>query len=150
MFLLDTNIISELRKSQANSSVVMWANRVPPASLYLSSITILELETGILRIERRDQPQGARLRNWLQHYVLPAFEGRILPVDRVVAIRCAQLHVPDPRSEYDALIAATALVHGMSVVTRNTDDFRGSGVKVLNPFVSQLNEEAGQYSVGRQ
>lgn len=150
MFLLDTNIVSELRKNSADRNVVRWATRVPPASLYLSAITILELETGILRIERRDQPQGLRLRTWLQKHVLPAFDGRILPVDSAVAIRCAQLHVPDPRSEYDALIAATALVHGMSVVTRNIDGFRGSGVKVVNPFISQLNEEPAQYSVSRK
>jgi predicted nucleic acid-binding protein len=147
MFLLDTNVISELRKSNADHNVVRWANRVPPASLYLSAITLLEIETGILRIERRDKLQGARLRTWLQQHVLPAFDGRILAVDGNVAIRCAQLHVPDPRSEYDALIAATALVHGMPVVTRNTEDFRGSGVKVINPFISQLNEEPGEYSV---
>ena len=150
MFVLDTNIISELRKKTgANSNVVGWAARVPPSSLYLSAITILELETGILRIDRRDKVQGERLRRWLQKSVLPAFEGRILPVDAAVAIRCAQLHVPDPRTEHDASIAATALVHGMSVVTRNTDDFRGSGVKVLNPFISQLNEEPAQYVVTR-
>jgi predicted nucleic acid-binding protein len=149
MFLLDTNVISELRKSKADSNVVRWATHVPPASLYLSAITILELETGILRIELRDKAQGTRLRTWLQQHVLPAFDGRILPVDGAVSVRCAQLHVPDPRSEYDALIAATALVHGMPVVTRNTDDFRGSGVKLLNPWISQLNEESEQYSVIR-
>jgi predicted nucleic acid-binding protein len=146
MFLLDTNVISELRKKSANTHVVQWAAQIPPASLYLSAITILELETGILRVERRDQRQGELLRTWLQHSVLPAFTGRILPVDSTVASRCAKLHVPDPRSEYDALIAATALVHGLTVVTRNTQDFRASGVKLLNPWASQLNEEAGRYT----
>ncbi|WP_147482330.1 type II toxin-antitoxin system VapC family toxin, partial [Pseudomonas syringae] len=111
-----------------------------------SSITILELETGILRVERRDPTQGAALRMWLDHHVLKAFAGRILPIDTQVAKRCAQLHVPDSRSECDALIAATALVHGMTVVTRNTADFKSSGAALLNPWISQLNEETAYYS----
>jgi predicted nucleic acid-binding protein len=85
------------------------------------------------------------LRTWLDHHVLPAFSGRILPVDAAVALKCARLHIPDPRSEYDAMIAATALVHGMTVVTRNTADFSGSGVSVINPWVSQLNETRAPY-----
>jgi len=88
----------------------------------------------VLRIERRDAPQGARLRAWMTHHILPEFLDRTLPVDAAVALRCAPLHVPDPRSERDALIAATALVHGMTVVTRNVADFEATGVPLLNPW----------------
>lgn len=137
MFVLDTNVVSELRKAntgKANANVVAWANSVLPASLFLSVISILELEMGILLIERRDQEQGKMLRNWLENQVLPTFEERILAVDTAVARQCARLHVPDPCSERDALIAATALVHGMTVVTRNVDDFKPTGIAVLNPW----------------
>lgn len=137
MFVLDTNVVSELRKAntgKADANVVAWANSVLPASLFLSAISILELEMGILLIERRDQEQGKMLRNWLENQVLPTFEERILVVDTAVARQCARLHVPAPYSERDALIAATALVHGMTVVTRNVDDFKPTGIAVLNPW----------------
>ena len=137
MFVLDTNVVSELRKAntdKADANVVAWANSVLPASLFLSAISILELEMGILLIERRDQEQGKMLRNWLENQVLPTFEERILVVDTAVARQCARLHVPDPCSERDALIAATALVHGMTVVTRNVDDFKPTGIAILNPW----------------
>ena len=137
MFLLDTNIISELRKAKsgkADKNVVAWANNVSATSLYLSVITILELETGILLIERRDSTQGAVLRSWLNTHVLPAFSERIIVLDTAVAQCCAKLHVPDPRSNRDAMIAATAIVHGMTIVTRNVDDFKPTGVEILNPW----------------
>ncbi len=137
MYLLDTNVVSELRKvhtGKASPQVVAWANSVTPASLFLSAISVLELETGILLVERRDTKQGKALRDWLENQVLPAFDGRILVVDTAVARQCARLHVPDPRSDRDALIAATALVHGMTVVTRNVDDFKATGVALLNPW----------------
>ena len=137
MFVLDTNVVSELRKAntgKADANVVAWANSVLPASLFLSAISILELEMGILLIERRDQEQGKMLRNWLENQVLPTFEERSLVVDTAVARQCARLHVPDPCSERDALIAATALVHGMTVVTRNVDDFKPTGIAILNPW----------------
>ncbi|MFN7095965.1 MAG: type II toxin-antitoxin system VapC family toxin [Gammaproteobacteria bacterium] len=137
MYLLDTNIISELRKAKSkkyNKNVIAWANSVSAKSLYLSVITILELETGILLLERRDPAQGAILRSWLNAHVLPAFSERILAVDIAVAQCCAKLHVPDPRSDRDAIIAATALVHGMTIVTRNVDDFEPTGVEILNPW----------------
>ena len=137
MFLLDTNIISELRKAKsgkADKNVVAWANGVPASSLYLSVITILELETGILLIERRDSTQGAVLRSWLTTHVLPAFSERIIVLDTAIAQCCAKLHVPDPRSDRDAMIAATAIVHGMTIVTRNVDDFKPTGVEILNPW----------------
>ncbi len=137
MFVLDTNVISELRKinaGKADHRVALWADEVEAGSLHISAITVLELELGILKIERRDPAQGAMLRAWLETRVLPEFDGRIFPVDTVVARRCARLHVPDPRAERDALIAATALVHGMIVVTRNTADFAATGVPLLNPW----------------
>jgi predicted nucleic acid-binding protein len=135
MFLLDTNVVSELRKAQADNNVVAWARSVAAPSLFLSAITVLELETGILRIERRDPAQGGLLRSWLDNHVMPAFAGRILAVDSAVALRCARLHVPDRSNECDALIAATALVHGLTVVTRNVADFQSSGVRLINPWV---------------
>ncbi len=137
MFLLDTNVLSELRKagdSKANANVIAWLSSVDAAALYLSAMTLMEIELGILRIERRDTPQGTLLRSWMTHRVLPEFLDRTLPVDAAVALRCASLHVPDPRAERDALIAATALVHGMTVVTRNVTDFEATGVPLLNPW----------------
>lgn len=137
MYLLDTNIVSELRKAKSaksNKNVKAWAESVPVAGMFLSVITVLELETGILLIERRDPTQGAVLRTWLDSHVLPAFSGRILAIDTAVAQRCAKLHVPDPRADRDALIAATALVHGMTVVTRNVADFEYTGVEIFNPW----------------
>lgn len=137
MYLLDTNVISELRKAKsgkANKNLTVWAKDVSPSSLFLSVITILELETGILLVERRDPSQGAVLRAWLNAHVLPVFSERILPIDVAVAQRCARLHVPNPQSDRDAIIAATALVHGMTVVTRNVKDFDQTEVDILNPF----------------
>lgn len=137
MFLLDTNVVSELRKGKAGRAdprVLAWAGSVPASRLYLSVISVLELETGVLRVERRDAAQGALLRTWLADHVLPAFAGRILQIDTAVAQRCARLHVPDPHADRDALIAATALVHGMTVATRNTTDFQSTGAQVFNPW----------------
>ena len=141
MFVLDTNVVSELRKvrlGKANMNVTAWAESVDAADLFVSAITIMELEFGVLSIERKDATQGAMLRSWLEQQVLPEFARRTLPVNTAVAQRCARLHVPDKRSERDALIAATALVHGMTVVTRNTADFVPTGVSLIDPWqVSQ-------------
>src|ERR1700679_3214262 len=125
MYLLDTNVISELRKAKSgksNKNVTAWAETISPSSLFLSVITILELEIGILWVERRDPAQGAILRSWLNAHVLPVFSERILYLDVAVAQRCAKLHVPNPRSDRDAIRAGTALVLGVSVVTRNVSD----------------------------
>lgn len=137
MFILDTNVISELRKvrtGKADPRVAEWTKGVDAADLFLSAISIHELEKGVLLAERKDPPQGAIFRAWLSGQVLPAFDRRILPVDTAVAQRSAQLSVPDRRPLHDGLIAATALVHGMTVVTRNLADFEPTGVRVLNPW----------------
>jgi len=141
MFVLDTNVVSELRKvraGKADAQVAKWADSVDAVNLYVSAITILELEIGVLQMVGRDPSQGAILRAWMDGHVLTEFTGRVLPVDTEVAQRCARLHVPDPRTERDALIAATALVHGMTVVTRNVGDFKPTGVPVLNPWIPDL------------
>ena len=137
MFLLETNVVSELRKvrsGKADPNVARWADSVDAAALFISVITVQELETGILLAERSDAPKVALLRTWMNEHVLPAFADRILPVDTAVALRSAMLHVPDPRPVSDALIAATALVHGLTVVTRNVTDFEPTGVLVLDPW----------------
>ena len=137
MYLLDTNVISELRKvgsGRANASVALWADSVDAADLYISVITVQELEIGVVLALRRDAQQGAVLRNWMDRHVLPAFENRILPVDLAVAQRSAQLNVPAPPPVREGLIAATALVHAMTVVTRNVADFQQCGVSVINPW----------------
>jgi predicted nucleic acid-binding protein len=137
MLLLDTNVVSELRKvriGRADPNVAKWAETLDTADLFISAITIHELEIGVLLAERRDPQQGAVLRLWLETLALPAFEGRILSVDAAVGRRAAQLHVPDPQPINDAFIAATALVHGMTVATRNLADFAPTGVALLNPW----------------
>ncbi|WPD21038.1 MAG: type II toxin-antitoxin system VapC family toxin [Candidatus Electrothrix aestuarii] len=140
MYLLDTNVVSELRKAGTNKidhNVQLWASQLTVPDLYLSVITLLELEMGILLLERKDSEQGAILRSWFDEYVIPAFSGRILDIDSTIALHCAALHVPDHQSDRDALIAATALVHGMTVVTRNIADFEPTGVALLNPWLEQ-------------
>ena len=135
MYLLDTNVVSELRKvrlGKADPNVAAWADSVDAGDLYISVITLQEIEIGVLLAERRDPPQGAIFRAWLGKHVLPAFSGRVFPVDTAVALQSAQLHVPNLRPVRDGLIAATAIVHGMTVVTRNVGDFTGVGV--LDPW----------------
>ena len=135
MFLLDTNVVSELRRpGRAHPRVVAWARSVPPLDISISAVTVLEIEIGVLQIERRDAAQGAILRTWLETQVLRGFDGRILPIDVAVARRCAGLHVPDPKAERDALIAATAFVHHLTLVTRNVADFKAMGISLLDPW----------------
>ena len=135
MYVLDTDVVSHLRRPEkAHQNVVAWASNTPVTLHFISAITLLELERGILSMERKDAAQGAILRAWMDGQILVRFSGRILPVDIAVAQRCAKLHVPDPKPERDALIAATALVHSMTVVTRNVEDFKLTGVEILNPW----------------
>jgi predicted nucleic acid-binding protein len=134
MFLLDTNVHSELRKAnRADPKVLLWSRRQDASHHHLSAMTIWEMEIGVLRIERRDRTQGMILRRWVEKTLLD-FAGRILAIDAMVALRCAALHVPKPRPDRDAYIAATALVHNLTVVTRNMRDFEGTGVKLFNPW----------------
>lgn len=137
-FLLDTNVVSELRKRPGvvDPHVVDWAQRHPAREMYISVVTVLEIELGVARLERRDHQQSAPLRAWVEAGVLAGFAGRILPVDIDVALRAAHLHVPDPRPERDAFIAATAHLHGLTVVTRNLKDFQLTGVAALDPWTS--------------
>jgi hypothetical protein len=138
MFLLDTNVISELRKisvGKGDRTVEAWATGVPIEVMFLSTVTILELEIGVLQIERRDAHQGMRMRTWFEKRVLEAFKDRLLDIDVAVVRRCASLHVPDPRPDRDALIAATGLVHDLTVVTRNVADFAPTGVRLINPWL---------------
>lgn len=137
MYLLDTNVISELRKARsgrANENVCLWADSVHANDLFLSVCTIQELETGVQRVERRDPSQGEMLRTWLEGQIMTSFENRILPVSQEVAITSAGFHVPDPKPAMDMLIAATSMVHGLILVTRNVADFDVSGLKILNPW----------------
>lgn len=137
MFLLDTNVVSELRKvgsARINSQVEQWAKATPGGQTFISVVTVFELERGVLLMERRDQVQGKILRQWLNDHVLAGYAERIIPISVSIAQRCASLHVPNPMPDYDALIAATALEHGLTVVTRNEADFEKTGVKLLNPF----------------
>ncbi|WP_315757271.1 type II toxin-antitoxin system VapC family toxin [Bradyrhizobium sp. SZCCHNRI2007] len=135
MFLLDTNVVSELRRpDKADRNVVAWAAGRPAASMFLSAISILDIELGAQRVARKDTAQGAALRAWIDQQILTTFNGRILAVDTAIAQSCARLHVPDPRPERAALIAATALVHGLTVVTLNTADFATTGVALVNPW----------------
>lgn len=137
MYLLDTNVVSELRKcssGKSHPSVSHWATTVAPNELYLSAISVLEIEMGILLKERKDPVQGRALRTWMNERMLPAFEGRILPLDTTIALTCARLHIPNPKSERDAMIAATAITHQLTVITRNIKDFEQTGVKLLNPW----------------
>ena len=137
MFVLDTNVISELRHGKPHQSALVraWAAGQPSSKLFLSAITILELELGIQALERRTPPQGSALRIWLTG-VRQAFAGRILPFTDNTAPVCASLHLPDPRSERDAMIAATAMEHSFTVVTRNVSDFADTGVALVNPWVA--------------
>ena len=138
MYLVDTNVVSELRRrDRAAAAVLTWVESVDVLNLHLSAISVLELEIGARLVGRRDERQGRILLQWIEDQVIPGFAGRILPVDLMVARRCAMLHVPDPRPERDGLIAATALAHRLTVVTRNMRDFASTGVAVLNPFESR-------------
>ena len=136
-YLLDTNVVSELRKvgdGKADLNVTTWLGAKDSRDLYISAITMLELERGILSIQRRDIEQGSRLRAWMDSRVRPEFAERILSINEAIATRCAHLHIPDRRNEADALIAATAIVHGLVVVTRNIHDFQGTGVVLVDPW----------------
>ncbi len=133
-YLLDTNVISELRKGErCHPSVARWYSSLDPEEVFLSVLTLGELRKGVELIRRRDRGAAERLDAWL---VLLAFEQaeRILPVDLVIAERWGRLNVPDPLPVVDGLLAATALVHDLTLATRNVSDVDRTGVQWVNPF----------------
>jgi len=137
MFLLDTNVVSELRKvasGKAHPNVIAWNETVDPAETFISAIVLHELEIGVRLAEHVDAAAGRVLRNWLNGSVVSAFSNRILPMDEAAALKAAEWHVPNPKPINDAYIAATALVRRMTLVTRNVRDFEGMNVPVLNPW----------------
>jgi predicted nucleic acid-binding protein len=141
MFLLDTNVISELRRrSKIHPQVDAWARSIPAEQLFLSVVTVMEIEQGILLLDRRDGLQAGILRHWLRTQLLPSFEGRILTFDLAAAFQCAALHIPDPKPDRDSMIAATASIHGLTVATRNTKDFAACGVRTFNPWLDTASQ----------
>lgn len=139
MYLLDTNVLSELRKAgsnKANANVIEWAKDKATSNLFISSISVLEIEMGILQLKRKDPKQAAIYSTWLNDHVLKAFSDRVLPFDTSIALKCAQLHVPNPKSERDAMIAATCIVHGFALVSRNEKDFQHINVELINPWLT--------------
>lgn len=139
MYLLDTNILSEMRKmpkGKADENVVNWLYKVGDAELFVSVITLMEIERGVLGMERKDPEQGLLLRHWFETLVKPRFQNHTLYIDDTeTASICARLHIPDKSPENDAWIAATALRYNLTLVTRNTKDFEHMGVKLFNPFI---------------
>ena len=141
MYLLDTPVVLELRKAKAgrtDAGLATWAAGVSRQNLFLSALSLLELENGARRTEKQDKSGAAALRGWIADQVMPAFEGRILAVDAPVVRRRAQLALPDTR---DALLAATAIEHGLTLVTRQTAAFKGTRVKLFNPWGYQPEDE---------
>jgi toxin FitB len=137
MYLIDTNVVSELRRQRiSDPNVLTWFRRQSASHLHLSVISLMELEQGYYKLKRRDALQAAAIRTWIDESVLESFQDRILSVDVAISQTCARLHVPDPKGYGDAIIAATALIHNLTVVTRNTDDFDGTGVSLLNPWLA--------------
>ncbi len=140
MYLLDTNIVSESRKlgtSRIDPAAALWLDRIDVSETFLSAMTLFELERGVRQMERRDAAQGLVLRRWLDDQVMASYERRILPLSGAVALICAGLHIPDPKSERDAWIAATAIDAGLTIATRNVVDFTDMGVGLVNPFENE-------------
>lgn len=140
MYVLDTNVLSEmrkLRKGVVHPQVRLWSESANISDLYLSSLTVQEIEIGSVRLRKRDPSQSLLFKRWLEETVLVDFAGRILPVDADVARRSAQFYAKDTPPYRDTLIAATAYVHHMAVVTRNVKDFEGMGVTIINPWADK-------------
>ncbi len=156
MYLLDTGIVLELRKAKAGQSdpgLAAWAGGVARQKLFLSALGLLEIENAAARLARKDRAAGLVARQWIDNHVMPAFEGRVLPVDAAVVRRRAQLPYANTR---DGLMAATALEHGLTLVTRKVASFRSGRVKLLNPSGSGVqgaaddDEDWGQASQAGQ
>lgn len=143
MYLLDTELVLELRNARAgrtDAGFAAWASGVPRQDLFLSALSLLELETGAQQVEQRDKPGGEALRRWIDEQVMVAFDGRILPVDAAVVRRRARLPYADAR---DGLIAATALEHGLTLVTRHAAAFKAGRIKLFNPWGYTPDDEDG-------
>lgn len=141
MYLLDTNIISESRKlgtSRIDPRAARWFAQVDVETTFVSAMTIFELERGVQQMERRDATQGSALRRWLDDQIMTAYENRTLPLSRAVALVCAGLHIPDPKSERDAWIAATAIDAELTLISRNVSDFANMSVELINPFEQEV------------
>lgn len=154
MYLLDTPVVAELRKAKsgkADPGVVNWASSVARQNMYISALSLLELESGVASAERRDRPLGDALRTWLDDQVMHAFDGRVLAVDAAVVKKRAALPFSDPKADRDALLAATALVHGLTVVTRHVSNFRVGRVKVFSPwgYTPDVEEDADWQQVAK-
>ena len=137
MYLLNTNIISELKKldsGKIHPQVQRWAYSINLMQTKISVVSIIEIRTGILSLARKDQAQAASLDNWFTNRLLPAYRTRTLSVDTEVALICAQLHIPAKRPINDTYIAATAIAHNLTPVTRNVRDFQGLPLILENPF----------------
>jgi predicted nucleic acid-binding protein len=135
MFLLDTNVVSALRNpGDADKNLVAWANSQQVFNLYVSSISIMELKLAILEKRKVDPAAGEALNDWLQTQVLQGFKGRLVAFDAEMAEYCAALHVPNPKSERDAMIAATCLVNNMTLVTKTPSDFKHIKIQAINPW----------------
>ena len=152
MFLLDTGIVLELRKAKAGQSdpgLMAWAAGIPRQKLFISALTLLEIENAAARLGRKDRAAGLVVREWIDERVMPAFEGRVLPVDAAVVRRRAQLPYANTR---DGLLAATALEQGLTFVTHRVSAFRVGRVKLLNPsgYVAQPSDEDEDWSHGTQ
>ncbi|GEL18165.1 type II toxin-antitoxin system VapC family toxin [Pseudonocardia asaccharolytica] len=135
-FLLDTNMVSEIRKKVPNAGVSAWFASVPASELFLSVLVVGEIRQGIERLARRDLGQAETFERWLGQLV-DVYSDRIAPVTAEVAEVWGRLNVPDPLPVVDGLLAATALVHGWTLVTRNVRDVASTGVRPLNPFTTE-------------
>jgi toxin FitB len=135
MYLIDTNVVSEIRKGQrAAPAVVSWFQLQRQETLFLSVITILEVEQGYQKLLRHDVRQAQIIRNWIDSGLLKGFQDRILSVDTKIVRQCAGLHIPNKKPYADAMIAATALSYDLTIITRNTRDFEQTGARLLNPW----------------
>jgi predicted nucleic acid-binding protein len=135
MFLLDTNVVSDLRRpKRITPAAERWFGAVDADELYISTVTVFEIQHGIVELRRRDPQRAAHLQGWLDTAVLAAFAGRIIALDTIAAQRCAELHAGRARWDADRMIAAIALSRGMTLVTRNVGDFASMGVNVFDPF----------------
>jgi predicted nucleic acid-binding protein len=135
-YLVDTNVVSELRKGErCNRGVASWFATIESDEVYLSVVTLGELRKGIENIRRRDQPSAQALETWLLE-LTTSHEDRLLPIDQTIAEQWGRFNVPDPLPVLDGLLAATAAVHGLTLVTRNLKDVERTGVACFNPFTA--------------